>query len=476
MISKHIYKGLSVLFIAVATVACSKDYQPSMLTVSKSNVEFATPQASEQTIDVTSNVETWSAFAEASWIKVKKQGHQLIISVDENISINERQADIKILANGLLKAIEVRQVGADRTLEMIPRDCRFDQFGGQSSIYIKSNYQDWTAICDADWIELAPHPERNIIDFVVAENKVDAVRQATITLSTANSAEVTTYTVHQDPILTIIFPSWAFGANSSDIIAFEAKRRGEVLSIPDGFINTATWTFSTVSPLFTRIEYILGDYGYTQAKLIPADTRNFDALVERYVKVMLEMGFVHDAGNIYINPDLNARVTFNTDFFNPSIIFKLEPKQPQDYPTFKEFPYGLLRHGLDDAEVIEAYERAHGGTLLESRSKDTYRFYTVEDNEVPWIYRAYYLSAKSGKKNMALDNINLAVFMYNGEPFLTKEFKELMAKEGFELIRYESSIQWFDFVNKEKGMTLGVHTGKSIIDTRDPVLMFNLTY
>lgn len=467
--------SLTILLLLVVGACQNESHVPS-LSISEQTVSFANHHTAEQTITITASVEDWTAFAEASWVKAIRQerGDKLTIRVDENTSINQRTAEVKIFADGLLRSVQVTQAGAGRALELIPSEAHFDQFGGNTSVYVKGNYQDWSATCDAEWIVMKAYPERNIIEISVPENKEDTERQATITIALPDGTQVATYTLRQDAILTIILPSLEFGAQPVDIRSFESKRRSEVIKIPDGLINATTWGFKTVSPIFDRIEYVFDGGIYSSAKMYAKDKATMASVLDRFVELLLGMGFVNEYGAVYVNQDLNTRVRIESSLSQPYVHFQLDPKQPQDYPTFDEFPYGLLRYGLADADVIEEYEQAHGGTLLASRSKPTYRFYTINDG--PWIHRAYYLSATSGKKIMSLSNINLAVFLYAGEPFLTKEFKALMAKEGFVLLRYDSSIKDFTFRNDQKKMTLDVRVGKSLIDARDPVLFFNLLY
>lgn len=468
-IKNTLYALLVVLLIG----ACSTPHNPS-LSLSAEQLNFTSSVEAEQSVEVLASVDDWTAFPEASWIKVTRSANKLVVRVEENTSIVERNAEVKVLADGLLKSVKVMQVGSGRAITLVPSEYRVDQFGGKTSIYVKSNYQDWTAKCDADWVTIAPHPTRNAIDVVVTENKDEAERVATITLTSPDGSEVATYTLRQDAILTLILPSLEFGISPVAVREFEAKRYSDVIKIPDGLLNTNTWGFRTISPIFDRVEYSFDNDTYSLAKLYAKDKATMASVRDRFVALLLEKGFVFDYENVYVNEALSARVRIEANLTQPYVSFQLDPKQTQAYPTFENFPFGLLRYGLDDAPVIEEYEQANGGTLLESRSKTTYRFYTINDGD--WIHRAYYLSATSGKKIMSLKNINLAVFLYGTEPFLTNEFKALMAKEGFVLTQYDSSFRIFTFKNTQRNMSLDVRIGKSLLDATDPVLFFNLIY
>lgn len=469
----NIKNTLYALLLVLLVGACSTPHNPS-LRLSVDQLSFASSLEAEQSIDVIASVDDWTAFPEASWIKVSRSANKLIVHVEENTSIVERNAEVKVLADGLLRSVKVMQVGSGRSISLIPSEYRVDQFGGKTSIFVKSNYQDWTVTCDADWVTIDPQPERNTIGVTVTENKDEIDRVATITLSNPDRSEVATYTLRQDAILTLILPSLEFGISPVAIREFEASRYSDVIKIPDGLLNTNTWGFKTISPIFDRVEYTFDNDTYSLAKLYAKDKATMASVLDRFIALLLEKGFVFDYEGVYVNEALSARVRIEANLTQPYVAFQLDPKQSQPYPTFENFPFGLLRYGLDDAAVIEEYEQANGGTLLESRSKATYRFYTINDGD--WIHRAYYLSATSGKKIMSLKNINLAVFLYGTEPFLTNEFKALMAKEGFVLSKYDSSFRIFTFKNTQRNMSLDVRIGKSLLDATDPVLFFNLTY
>lgn len=464
---------LYTLVLAFWGISCSSEPKDPMLQLSEEVLLFSSAASSEQSVEVSTNAAEWTAFPEASWIKVTRHNNLLKVSVAEQVGVNERAAEVKVLADGLLRSLMVRQSGAGRELSLVPTEHRVDQFGGKASIFVQSNYQDWTAHCDADWVQVSAHPTRNTIELSISENKSEEARSTTIRLS-APDVEPTIYTLHQDAILTVILPSFDFGISAVDIRAFEAKRHSEVIKIPDGFFNPNTWGFQTVSPVFNRVEYTFDNGIYSSAKIFAKDKETMAKYLERLMELITNLGFVHDYANVYVCETLNARLRVESTISQPYVLLQLDPKQPQDYPTFDTFPYGLLTYGANDAAVIEAYEQQHGGKLDEAKSRPTTRRYIINDGE--WIYRVYYIGGTQGQKNFGFDNINRAVFLYAGEPFLTREFKALMAREGFELVSYESSIRWFTFQNKAKGWKLEMNLGKSIVDARDPVLRFNLFY
>lgn len=471
MIQNIANKGWCLLLCVLMTLGgCTKSEDVVETTLKLSQPKILLPkEKNEAVVEVTTNAPEWTAFAESSWIEVSRDGHKLVVHAAANEGVKARTGIVKVLAGSLVQALSVEQTAADVVLSPMTETQELDQWGGEISIYVDANTADWEATTDVDWITLDPHNIRNTLIVSVDENITEEAREGTISFVHAGTV-LSTCVVKQSAKLTFLMPAPKFMVKINEVRSFEGKRRSDIVKIPDGFVNSTLWGFRTKSELFPTIEYEFIGERYMSAKVIAKDKKTFTENVEGLKEFLLSNGFVEgEVKDTYMNDELEMSAKINTTFRRVDFVF--EPHQPEPYPTFSELPLGPESFCIGDEELIAEFERKMGGTLNEERSRKNYLFYNAT---APWLHRAYELQAKTGQMVMSIPNIHQAVFMVGDHSFVTKEFKELMAKEGFVYDEYVHTYKMHSYRNSARRMRINVFPMKSTVDDQDPVLFLNV--
>lgn len=114
----------------------------AVLSVSTENLEFSS-SGGTKTITIIAE-ESWDIVAKTfSWEHFTKNGNQLIVKLDENISTASRSDWFTIKSGDKEKRIEIFQEGRSETLTVSPENLEFSSFGGTQTITITTN-GDWS--------------------------------------------------------------------------------------------------------------------------------------------------------------------------------------------------------------------------------------------------------------------------------------------------------------------------------------------
>lgn len=472
MIKNRVRGKWYILVLAlIALVACSDSKEIEETTLELSETKVVLPKTMEEAlhIDIKTNAKTWTAFAESSWIQVYKDGAQLVLKATPNDGVVTRNGVVKVLADSKVKSIQVEQTATEVMLTPVTEEAELDQWGGDISIYVDTNTKDWEASSDEEWVKLSPHPIRNTLIVSVSENTSEDARQAQISFS-YNNQIISTCVIKQTGKLTFLMPAPTFLLKVGEVRSFESKRRSDIIKIPDGFVNTTIWGFKTQSELFPKIEYEFIGERYISAKVFAQDAQTIPDNMDGLKAFLAANGFVEDSGEgYYINEALEMSARINVK--SKVVEYVFSPHQPEPYKTFDTLPLGPRSFSIGDEEIIEEYEKEMGGTFNKDRSRKNYLFYNAS---APWLHRAYEIQKSQGQIVQSIPNINLAVFMVGEYSYLTKEFKELATREGFQYVEYVHTYKMHMLRNPEKRISLSVRPGKSIVDDQNPVLFVNV--
>ncbi len=187
---------------------------------------------------------------------------------------------------------------------------------------------------------------------------------------------------------------------------------------------------------------------------------------------MVEKGFEAETDMMFVNKEISmtSEVRF-TSFWGMefvTVIFKPIPVQDKEYPTFSKFPYGFIEWG-SMKDKIDAYEAEEGGVYNEGNSStddpnggNDLLWYDIPKDkagEAEANIRAYFVGQAEGAQPGLVETAQvfkkttMAFYMFNGEPVLTKEFKELCKKEGF-VYKGFSNFHRFENATKKVGMAI----------------------
>ena len=466
-------KKILLFFAVLSAVIISSCQNEDNTTLEISEVSLDLPKvASDNTVKISTDADAWSAFATAEWITTKSNGDELVVSVMENTTAKERSGKVVVIAGEMSQTIEIHQAASDVSIVTLPDKLNIDQWGGKFQFDVNSNIKDWTISSDADWVKLTPKQFKSEVVIEVSENTDRAERIATLTLTAGSTNQK--FIVNQSGIMFFIFPHLEFGCDAFAIKSFETARKSELISQPDGLFNADKWTYQTKSAAFSVVRYEVKANGLTKVIMFTA-TKDFGTTeLVNYKAFLKDNGYVDKGNNLFTNEEKSTDATIIMEAADPQVIFTYKPKQPQAYPTFSSFPYGLTNFNSTEADV-KTYETANGGTfnatksVIDPKEDSNFLFFDVKDTEMEG--RAYFV-ANADPKHLSETTqyykvLSKGFYQANGQYYVTKEFADLLAKEGF--IFKGMSKTWFVYENAAKGITMAATVAK-YTDFEAPVL------
>lgn len=473
---------LFLFALAIIATSCNKD-EIDEPTLSLSETEWTAPKAStEKAITVTTNQTNWHAYSNADWITIDESGNTLTIQTSENISTENRRAEVTVSVGALGKKIIVTQSGSDVTIVTIPDKIEINQWGGVFQFKVDANTKQWTATSDADWIKITPMQFDNSVQIEIAENKERQERSTKIILSGANKKSVKEFEVVQQGILYYIFPLLEPEVSPKAVRQFEENRRSD-LRIDLGHVMGTGDTYDTQSEIFPIINYT-----FSFGKLIKAEILSISNEIvtnNEFEKVLadndFELATESDDGNLYKKVVKQGEQSFTIEAQVmlggvSGVTFTFVPKQKGKFPTFNSFPYGFIEFESSPEEV-KVWEKENKGTLNEDQSNEDDGFLAF-DATSPWVLRAYIFDDEELEITMGLfPNIQSCYFTYNEQYFFTDEFKELMKKEGFTEFLGEGSQGHKLYKNTKKPLQMGIKISTyNGINNKKPVVEMIFNY
>ena len=418
-----------------------------------------------QEVAVNATNDHWQAFANAEWLKAVKQDGKLNVVAAANTEAVSRQAQISLLAGGETKTINVEQSGKALTLTANMDAITIEEWGGAFSFYVASNINQWRAEATAPWVKVVPDPAHHQVSVEVAANNDPAPREAVINITDAQGGHAHQVRVSQKEAMSYILPYAVIGASVGDVKTFETQRRSILADIPDGFLNQSDYTFNTKSPIFPTIIYTFGSIGLEAMTVVV----NPDAIADeagegKLINFLKENGFT-EQGTQYYSEKLSLIVGLHKGE-TPTLAYTILPIQDQDYPTFDKFP--PVPFFMDPADKDKIYEAqaAIGGTEWTEKTKaNDYWF----KNKAPGVWTRYYLPKSSFSRQIivAFNDIHLALYEFKGKTYPTKEFLNLLSREGY-------TLNGTTVTDKNGDYEYSIYVAKDLTGQYDRVLRFNI--
>lgn len=227
---KYLYRcllGLVVTLLAFSSCQKGSDAEETTLEVSTQTLVFAR-EASEQTLTVTTNKDSWSALSpqEATWLSLSQEGTTLRVRAKLNELGQERTGSIMIHAGDQQKRITVRQTAADIVLDTKAK-VFFPSEGGEREVAFQSNAESVKIELEqaVDWLKVEKLTKSSFT-LVAQPNTGKAARSLKVILSSGTVIrEVEVMQEGQSPY---IFPVMDFPMGLYDLIGYE-QGRGHVL-------------------------------------------------------------------------------------------------------------------------------------------------------------------------------------------------------------------------------------------------------
>ncbi len=456
---------IGILFVA----SCSKDEENkiSKLILSEKVINFDA-NASEKSISVVAN-EEWIAEG-TDWITPKKEGSNLIIKVEANKTTKSREGVVSVKAGNQHETLKVTQEGEKRKIKLSTDKLTFSNTKGKAVVRINTNDKGWTANTEADWLHLTEKQNESKLIVECNENTIATERIGVITVKLGDITK--TINVKQKGSLLYILPYLDFKNPTAEAIDKFEKERNSV----EKEKRQSTTTYETQSPLFSKMLYIFDDKGgYIKSASYAVSTNDMKNNLDNFVTFLGEKGFKQESDYLYKNEDLSVLARIVISKKQAVVIYTYIPEQDKAYPSFKKFPYPpYMNWGADKAQ-IDSFEAKNGGSVNESITRiggnrpdtkkpykfDFLAFNTQPEDEGQTSMHLYLVGHKNEKQSglyevgMLMKNTELAFYKSGGGTALTKEFKEVCKKEGFEYVDIKTN--FFRFINKEKklGMMVG---------------------
>lgn len=392
--------------------------------------------ASEMTIEVTTNQKDWDIMTNTGWIELTKSGTTLTVKAQENPLTVARKAEVMVNAGGATATLSVEQAGSDVIIVTIPDALEVNPWGGEFKFYVDANTNNWDAICDVDWLTMTTRQFNNELLINIDEISVREDRVATITLFGDGYKGAKNILIKQSGVLYHILPYMEIKTSFADIIAFEEARCSF-------FKNDFMWvlknylTFDTKSEAFPTIEYKLNENYLLQVVLYSSSP---EVVEDPMLDVVFRNdGFESTTDNVYMKNVTYGGEDFiiRADVVPKGIAFNYIPKQPKAMPTFETLPFGFLDFSdTGTLERIKDWESENGGTYSHSLSAphlSSYRFLIAPDSNNPTpLERNYWLKDSTlVQVSHFFENPELLCYKVRNVNYLTQEFENLLIRSGY---------------------------------------------
>lgn len=199
---------IAALF-SLTTISCSdenslgEDYVPSLvgLKVSSTNLFFE-PSASSQSIIVKSNLD-YTVTSSATWCTATQStdGTKIIISVDNNTTLSQREALVTLNAEDskLSKIVNVTQ--SEVFLDVSSTYLNFSSSASSQSVTVTSNW-DYTVTSSASWCTATTSSDRKTLIINVAANNSGEIRVATVNMKNEHTGLTAQISINQSGPIT----------------------------------------------------------------------------------------------------------------------------------------------------------------------------------------------------------------------------------------------------------------------------------
>ncbi|WP_314054543.1 BACON domain-containing protein [Porphyromonas catoniae] len=473
--------GLLALLLFIPACKQNNDIEEPTLELSTSSLTFA-KNASEQTVSVQTNKDSWNAFSsQEGWVTLTQVGTSLQVKVKANDLGVERTASVIVNAGGLQRRIAVKQSAADVIIDLDKEAVTLPVGGGTEKIGFYSNTEQVKVelASAVDWLTL-DKVTKNSFTITAKANDGTAKRSVKVVLTAGTVTKEVEVT--QEATSLYVLPLLKLPADLSSVCTYEVGRGHTLVKIPDGLFNKTFYRFLTKSAAMPFIQYSFASEtakGYTSAATVcldvslVKDNANFDAFLkenglDKKTKSQDEKVITYTGTEVLFS--LKVAIEAN----GAVITAEYTPKgQDKDYATFKALPMtdqvqymgdrDLKLPGKKQDEMRKIEEETWGAERDPSVTQNNYdRFIAkgkVFDNE---SHRGYFYvvpSAKIPKDDEYIGVVEACQAIYPnttlafwsdamGRYYLTKEVKALFADAQF---RYFGQQEGVDvFLNKAK--------------------------
>lgn len=426
-------------------------------------------------VEIKTSEAQWSYLGGSNWLKLSKSGGRLVLTSLANETLQKRRASVVVRAGQISRTLEVEQLGRAQLLELSQQAYEVDQWGQEITFIMEYNLQDLEVISSAsEWIKYEINSKKKEFRIIVAENKAYAERSATLYLRDIYGNGDAKISIKQEGAMYYVLPYGGFNETEEEVKEFEAQRRSILIGKPSGIANPLIggnanlWTFETKSKAFNVIQYVIepDERRYRNAIAWATDPRLFarDKEFDNAVAFLLKEGFVLRRNSTYYSEKHECQALVAMSNEGSFIMYTFEPKQPKAMPTFKQFPWGVLRDKSwrdYDRDRVEAWEAEHGGHLVLEEEQDDKLSLVFASDDFGGMLRIYSINEHSDVHPLVgvlhvFTKTDQVYYHERGATVLTKEFSTLARGEKFEFSQYLDA-RIFLFEHKDRTLYMGAY-------------------
>ncbi|MDO4707417.1 MAG: BACON domain-containing carbohydrate-binding protein [Porphyromonadaceae bacterium] len=469
--------GLLTL-LSLLLSACQSELLETPILSVEPHTELLLPASGEAAhVVVHTNQSSWSAVSSDTWLKLRQAGNNLIIEAEGNTTIEERRAQIAIIAGAKQVQLSItQQVDKQTAITLDPSESlTTDRLSKEYRVLVKTSSDKWRVRHEASespWLNVLARPRYGELILSFEENKTRATRTARLVVEDGDASSE--LIVHQQGIPHFFLPHLAWESDLDEAEAFEVQRNSRITLRPraadplQGIRAIPYFQFSTISSAFqqVRYEYLnMGPRFLYKATLVAQDlsvtkgSELTDFLHHEGYQLRTDLKsselskfYVHETKKIHL------QYTIDNDAKEAYLIFTPLVEQTQEYAVPQNLPLGFpIKTGSTKAEV-EDWEKQMKGEHSDgiSQALGLPAFFSAEPH-----FLRYYLYQENDANALqavfvTLDPKYQGLYRYGGLLFVGREFDRLIQSEGFVYDSYDQRAGTHFYTHEQRNLRLAV--------------------
>lgn len=470
------------LIVLGALLSCSRsvvDEPFFRLTDGASETITVGATSSEHLIGFETNQSQCEAFSNAPWVQVSQPGaSSLLLSIEANSELYDRKAEITLSAGGIQHKIYVSQAGASAEVSVEQGDHTYGPWEGVYEVPVQTLGTDWSVeVPENDWLKVTAEPHLKRILFAVAENRSFDPRELELRLK--HPLGELPLTITQQGALKYIMPFLEWGKDYDSFDDKEKARKSVFVQGPTAATQLSDaspfYIYETGARLFPFVKYEMQDLSgrmMYRIILLPANSQvvradEFDAyLQEQGFDVFVDADVtLTNYMKAYQNDEKKTTAVVIVKGNQAEVVFTPIVEQSQDYATLDSITLGYTAFGTARLADVKAYEEGIGGQHSPTWSA-IYKRQTGANIEIflsgpPYYSRSYvFTSRRLSQTIFFADKLEVGLYRYANLYFLTRELKDLLAREGYLLYEMDTKTSTYTYVHLDKRIALKFYYGK----------------
>ena len=186
---KAVVKIFNVEYGVTKEIAVVQTEFIPQLNISCDKIENVSTEGTNEEITIESNI-PWLVSCESDWVTLSPSSggvgeNTLSIIIDENTTVQEREAIIKIVNSeyAIAEEIFVSQVQFIPELKLSRDTLENISYNGNTSAIIVESNISWLVLCESDWMQVNPsfgYKGKTIVQIKIQENNVELSRESEI--------------------------------------------------------------------------------------------------------------------------------------------------------------------------------------------------------------------------------------------------------------------------------------------------------